>query len=73
MSRRLDPWPRQLPREEVERVRCPKCDAQPGEPCRSKQRVRKSPHLERLRLCVEHLRTDLRAESSAQAKKKRYP
>jgi hypothetical protein len=50
--RRLDPWPRQLPREEVQRVPCPKCNAEPGEPCRSKQRVRKSHHLERVRLSV---------------------
>jgi hypothetical protein len=69
----LDPWPRELPREEVQRVRCPKCDAQPGEPCRSKKRVRKAHHVERMRLCVEHLRTNVRAELSARAEEKRYP
>jgi hypothetical protein len=73
MSRRsLDPWPRQLPREEVQRVRCPKCNAQPGEPCRSKQRVRKSHHRERVSLCIEHLRIDIRAEVGTRAEKKRY-
>jgi hypothetical protein len=71
MSRRsVDPWLRQLPREEVQRVPCPKCNARPGEPCRSKQRVRKSHHLERVRLCVEQLGIDVRAELSARPKKR---
>jgi hypothetical protein len=71
--RRLDPWPRQLPPEEVQRVPCPACNAQPGEPCRSKQRVRKSHHRERLQLCIKRLQIDVRAELNARAEKKRYP
>jgi hypothetical protein len=72
MSRRsVDPWLRPLPHEEVQRVPCPKCKARPSEPCRSKQRVRRSHHLERVRLCVEQLGIDVRGELSARAKKKR--
>jgi hypothetical protein len=71
--RRLDPWPRQLSGGEVQRVRCPTCNAQPYEPCRSKQRVRKSHHLGRVRLAVEQLMIDARANLSARAEKKRYP
>ena len=70
--RRLDPSPASCPAR-VQRVRCPTCNAQPYEPCRSKQKVRKSHHLGRVRLAVEQLMIDARANLSARAEKKRYP
>jgi hypothetical protein len=74
MSRRsLDPWPGQLHREEVQRAYCPKRNARPGEPCRSKQRVPKSHHLERVRLRIEELQIDVRGGIESAAAKKWYP
>lgn len=50
---RQDVRRRQPPREVVRSIRCPQCQALPGQPCQGRRGVRKSNHMARVELATE--------------------